>query len=67
MRREEAGCYLEINLATGNIDRIATDPGRMAEHFRSRGVKVRINEVCGGFCQHALGTCLRIADPQPAE
>ncbi len=59
MRREEAGCYLEINVATGNIERVATDPKQM-ELLGNRGRSVK--EVCGGFCQHSLQTCLRIAD-----
>ena len=60
MRCEEAGCYLEINVATGNIERVAADPKLMELHLGSRGGSVK--EACGGFCQHSLQKCLRIAD-----
>ena len=60
MRCEEVGCYLEINVATGNIERVATDPKLMELHLGGRGISVK--EACGGFCQHSLQTCLRISD-----
>ncbi len=60
MKCEEAGCYLEINVATGNIERVATDPKLMELHLGNGGGSVK--EACGGFCQHSLQKCLRIAD-----
>ena len=60
MRYEEAGCYLEINVATGNIERVATEPKVMELQFGDRGGSIK--EACGGFCQHSLQTCLRISD-----
>ncbi len=41
MRREEAGCYLEINVATGNIERVATDPKLMELHLGGLGTSVK--------------------------
>jgi hypothetical protein len=60
MKCEEAGCYLEINVATGNIERVAIDPRLLEPYLEGRGGSVK--EACGGFCQHSLQKCLRIAD-----
>ncbi|WP_243372722.1 ferredoxin [Geotalea sp. SG265] len=58
MKYEEVGCYLEINVATGNIERVALDPEVMREHLGRSDIGIR--EACGGFCQHSMQTCLRI-------
>ncbi len=60
MKYEEAGCYLEVDMATGNLERVAIDPEVMKLRLGDR--QVSIKEACGGFCQHSLETCLRIAD-----
>jgi len=41
MRYAEAGCYLEIDLATGNIERVATDPKLLALHLGGLGTSVK--------------------------
>lgn len=63
MRLEEAGCYLEINMATGNVDRIATDPELLEHHLGQQGIN--IEEACGGFCQHSRPRCHRIRPLNP--
>ena len=60
MRYSEAGYFLEVDLATGNIERVATDPKLMELYLGNQGGCVK--EACGGFCQHSLQKCLRIAD-----
>ena len=58
MKYEEVGCYLEVNVATGNIERVALEPEVMREHLGRP--EACIGEACGGFCQHSLQTCLRV-------
>jgi hypothetical protein len=58
MKFEEVGCYLEVNLATGNIERVALPPEEMKEHMGRPDAC--IGEACSGFCQHSLNRCLRI-------
>ncbi|GLI39409.1 ferredoxin [Geobacter hydrogenophilus] len=58
MKFEGVGCYLEVNLATGTIERVALDQEVMREHLGCPDA--RIGEACGGFCQHSLEKCLRI-------
>ncbi len=41
MRYAEAGYYLEIDLATGNIERVATDPKLMELHLGGLGTSVK--------------------------
>jgi hypothetical protein len=60
MRYEEAGCYLEVDVATGNIERVAIDPEVMKHNLQCPNIGIR--EACGGFCQHSLRKCLRIED-----
>jgi len=58
MRYEAVGCYLEVNVATGTIERVALEPEVMKEYLGCQDVK--IGEACAGFCQHSLPICLRI-------
>ncbi len=60
MRYEEAGCYVEVDVVTGNVERIAVDPEVMRRRLHRPDITIR--EACGGFCQHSLEKCLRIAD-----
>ena len=41
MRYAEAGYYLEVDLATGNIERVATDPKLMQLHLGGLGTSVK--------------------------
>ncbi|BCG46887.1 Tungsten-containing aldehyde:ferredoxin oxidoreductase [Citrifermentans bremense] len=41
MRYAEAGYYLEIDLATGNIERVATDPKLMQLHLGGLGTSIK--------------------------
>lgn len=41
MRYAEAGYYLEVDLATGNIERVATDPKLMELHLGGLGTSVK--------------------------
>jgi aldehyde:ferredoxin oxidoreductase len=43
MRYAEAGNYLEIDLATGNIERVETDPNLLALHLGGLGTSVKIH------------------------
>ena len=43
MRYAEAGYYLEIDLATGNIERVATDPRLMELHLGGLGTSVKLH------------------------
>jgi aldehyde:ferredoxin oxidoreductase len=41
MRYAEAGYYLEVDLATGNIERVATDPKLMELHLGGLGTSIK--------------------------
>ena len=43
MRYAEAGCYLEIDLSTGNIERIETDSNLLGLHLGGLGTSVKIH------------------------
>ena len=43
MRYAEAGYYLEVDLATGNIERVATDPKLMELHLGGLGTSVKVH------------------------
>jgi aldehyde:ferredoxin oxidoreductase len=43
MRYAEAGYYLEIDLATGNIERLETDPNLLGLHLGGLGTSVKIH------------------------
>ena len=43
MRYAEAGYYLEIDLATGNIERVETDPNLLGLHLGGLGTSVKIH------------------------
>lgn len=56
MKYTEAGCYLEVDILTGNIDRVAVDPKVMEQNLCRQGIS--INEPCGGLTM--AFTCLSI-------
>lgn len=62
MKYTEAGCYLEVDVLTGNIDRVAVDPKVMEQNICRQGIS--INEPCGGFCRHSIETCLRVEESE---
>jgi aldehyde:ferredoxin oxidoreductase len=43
MRYAETGYYLEIDLATGNIERVETDPKLMELHVGGLGTSVKLH------------------------
>ncbi len=43
MRYAEAGYFLEVDLATGNIERVATDPRLMELHLGGLGTSVKVH------------------------
>ncbi|WP_243372721.1 aldehyde ferredoxin oxidoreductase C-terminal domain-containing protein [Geotalea sp. SG265] len=43
MRYAEAGYYLEVDLATGNVERVATDPKLMELHLGGLGTSVKLH------------------------
>ncbi|TWJ17535.1 aldehyde ferredoxin oxidoreductase N-terminal domain-containing protein [Geobacter argillaceus] len=43
MRYAEAGYYLEVDLATGNIERVATDPKLMELHLGGLGTSIKLH------------------------
>ncbi|GAB7025501.1 hypothetical protein [Geotalea toluenoxydans] len=60
MRYEAVGCYMEVNVATGTVERVALDADEMRQRLGCPDVG--IGEACAGFCQHSLPICLRIGE-----